>query len=138
MSTTRCCGSFPPEQSITNRRFGTPTCTAARPTPGAAYMVSNILLTSFSKSVSNSVTGSAGLSSTGAGHFTISSTAMAVILNYKTDSKLIPSQLLAIAIKVALHLADTVAAELLPHRTRDHKRDHRLANYTRSRHCRHI
>src|SRR5690349_24044730 len=72
----RCCGSFPAEQSITNRRFGTPTCTAASPTPGAAYMVSNILLTSFARSASNSVTGSAGVSSTGAGHLTISKTAM--------------------------------------------------------------
>src|SRR5262249_39582766 len=61
---------------ITNRRFGTPTCTAAKPTPGAAYIVSNILLTNFSRSSSKSVTGSAGVSSTGAGHFTISSNAI--------------------------------------------------------------
>src|SRR5438445_6836058 len=69
--TTRCEGSFPPEQSITNRRLGTPTCTAARPTPGAAYIVSNMLLTSFLRSSSNLVTGSAGLSSTGFGQVTI-------------------------------------------------------------------
>src|SRR5207253_11273391 len=60
-----------PEQSITNKRFGTPTCTAARPTPGAAYMVSNMLLTSFLRSSSNLVTGSAGLSSTGFGQVNI-------------------------------------------------------------------
>src|SRR5436190_19386258 len=74
--TMRCAGSLPPEQSITNNRLGTPTCTAARPTPGAAYIVSNISLTSFFKSSSNLVTGSAGLSSTGFGHVTISNKAI--------------------------------------------------------------
>ena len=34
--------------------------------------------------------------------------------------KLIPSKLLTIPFKVALHLADTVAAELLAHRARQH------------------
>src|SRR5882724_8598984 len=69
--TIRWAGSLPPEQSITNRRLGTPTCTAASPTPGAAYIVSNILFTSFLRSASNLVTGSAGLSSTGFGQVTI-------------------------------------------------------------------
>src|SRR5438445_2162899 len=69
--TIRWAGSLPPEQSITKRRLGTPTCTAASPTPGAAYIVSNILLTSFLRSASNLVTGSAGLSSTGFGQVTI-------------------------------------------------------------------
>src|SRR6266550_1356768 len=69
--TIRCAGSLPPEQSITNRRLGTPTCTAARPTPGAEYIVSNMLLTSFFKLSSNSVTGSAGASRTGFGQVTI-------------------------------------------------------------------
>jgi hypothetical protein len=39
-----------------------------------------MLLTSFLRSSSNSVTGSAGVSSTGAGHLTISNKAMALIL----------------------------------------------------------
>src|ERR1700686_3026450 len=69
--TTRCEGSLPPEQSITNRRLGTPTCTAASPTPGAEYIVSNILLTSFFSSSSNVVTGSAGGSRIGFGQVTI-------------------------------------------------------------------
>src|ERR1700730_2822615 len=73
---TRCAGSLPPEQSITKSRLDTPTCTAAKPTPGAEYIVSNILLTSLSRSPSNSVTGLAGSSSTGAGHLTISNKAM--------------------------------------------------------------
>src|ERR1044072_71679 len=81
MSVTRCCGSLPPEQSITNSLFGTPTCTAASPTPGAAYIVSNILLTSLARSASNSVTGSAGVSSTGDGHFTISNKAIRQFYN---------------------------------------------------------
>src|SRR6185369_13019153 len=82
----RCDGSLPPEQSITNKRFGTPTCTAANPTPGASYIVSNILLTNFSRLPSNSVTGSAGVSSTGAGHFTIS-------INAMIDSELLSDKL---------------------------------------------
>src|ERR1700716_2459738 len=69
--TTRCAGSLPPEQSITNRRLGTLTCTAARPTPGAEYIVSNMLLTSFLRLSSNLVTGSAGASRIGFGQVTI-------------------------------------------------------------------
>ena len=57
---------------MTNRRWDTPTCTAARPTPGAEYIVSNMSLTSFFRLSSNSVTGSPGLSSIGFGHFTTS------------------------------------------------------------------
>src|SRR5439155_24191215 len=68
--TIRCAGSLPPEQSITNRRLGTPTCTAARPTPGAEYIVSNISSTSFFKSPLNLVTGSAGASRIGFGQVT--------------------------------------------------------------------
>src|ERR1700681_3561147 len=69
--TTRCPGSFPPEQSITNSRLGTPTWTAASPTPGAEYIVSNMLLTSFLRSSSKLVTGSPGASRIGFGQVTI-------------------------------------------------------------------
>src|SRR5260370_32244530 len=69
--TTRCAGSLPPEQSITTRRFGTPTCTAASPTPGAEYIVSNMFATSLFRSPLNSVTGSAGVSRIGLGQVTI-------------------------------------------------------------------
>src|SRR5437764_8266971 len=48
-----------------------PTCVAASPTPGAAYMVSNMSSTSFLSSASNLVTGSAGVVSTGSGQVTI-------------------------------------------------------------------
>src|SRR5947208_12583786 len=83
----RCEGSLPPEQSITNRRFGAPTCTAAKPTPGAAYIVSNILLTSFLRSASNLVTGSAGLSSTGFGQVTICKRGiLKSLINYYLES----------------------------------------------------
>src|SRR2546428_3517070 len=72
----RCSGSLPPEQSITNRRFEIPTCTAARPTPGAAYIVSNMFETSFFRLSSKNVTGSAGISSIGFGHLTTSNNAI--------------------------------------------------------------
>src|SRR5258707_14695220 len=81
--TTRCAGSLPAEQSITNRRLGTPTCTAASPTPGAAYIVSNILLTSFFRSSSNLVTGSPGASRIGFGQVTILSKDISQILDLK-------------------------------------------------------
>src|SRR6266851_8113095 len=76
INATRCSGSLPPEQSITNSRLDIPTCTAAKPTPGAAYIVSNMLLTSFERFWSNLVTGSAGVSRTGAGHVTMSNKAI--------------------------------------------------------------
>src|ERR1700730_6317393 len=81
--TTRCEGSLPPEQSITNRRLGTPTCTAASPTPGAEYIVSNILLTSFFSSSPKLVTGSPGASRMGFGQVTIFSKDISQILDLK-------------------------------------------------------
>src|SRR5690349_11225357 len=56
---------------MTNRRLAMPTCVAASPTPGAAYMVSNMSSASFLSSASNLVTGSAGVVSTGSGQVTI-------------------------------------------------------------------
>src|ERR1700730_9086718 len=85
--TTRCAGSFPPEQSITNRRFSTPTCTAASPTPGAEYIVSNMLLTSFFRSSSKLVTGSAGVSRIGFGQVTIFSKDIPIFLSQISNSR---------------------------------------------------
>src|SRR6185369_6030111 len=84
--TTRWAGSLPPEQSITNKRLGTPTCTAARPTPGAEYIVSNMLLTSFFSSSSNLVTGSAGASRIGLGQVTIFSKDIPDNLEFQTSN----------------------------------------------------
>src|SRR5829696_6321770 len=45
----------------------------------------------------------------------------------------IPAQLLAVAVEVASHLAQRVAAELLAHGRSDDERDHRLAYDARGR-----
>src|SRR6266404_7938342 len=146
--TMRCAGSLPAEQSITNRRLGTPTCTAARPTPGAEYIVSNILLTSFFRSPSNVVTGSPGSSRIGFGQVTIFSKDILESqirffrhLNFTVNVLvslvriillcwlLVTAQLLSIAFKVPLHLAQAVAAKLLSHCRGQHQRDHRFANH---------
>ena len=50
MKTMRAAGSRPIEMSTTKMRSGRPTCGAASPTPGAAYMVS--IMSSTSRSIS--------------------------------------------------------------------------------------
>ena len=53
--------------SSTIRRRGTPTCTAARPTPGAAYMVSSMSSASLRTSASMRSTGARDLAQDGVG-----------------------------------------------------------------------
>jgi hypothetical protein len=50
----------PSPMSYTNRRFCTPIWGAAKPTPGASYMVTTMSSTSLTRSASMSRTGSAG------------------------------------------------------------------------------
>src|SRR5579864_6184129 len=64
-STSLALGSSLNVVSITAMRLPMPIYGAASPTPWAAYMDSNMSSTSFFSSALNSVTGSAGLSSTG-------------------------------------------------------------------------
>ena len=56
------------EMSMTITRLCTSTCVAARPTPGAAYMVSAMSRTSFSISGVKAVTGAATFFSRGSGY----------------------------------------------------------------------
>ena len=71
ISTSLASGSSLKVMSITASRLEMPICGAARPTPCAAYMDSNMSSASFFSSPSKTVTGSAGLSSTGLPNFTI-------------------------------------------------------------------
>src|SRR3989442_9177050 len=67
--------SSPTDRSITMTRSGTPIWGAARPMPGAAYIVSTMSLTRAATEPSISVTGSDGAWSTGSPHLTISRSA---------------------------------------------------------------
>jgi len=58
MSAIGLFSSSPRVASMVTTRFGTPTWIAARPTPGASYIVSNMSATSFFTSPSIAATGS--------------------------------------------------------------------------------
>ena len=66
--------------SYTKNRCCTPTCGAARPTPGASYIVSYIASTSFASTPSTSMTGAAGRFSTGSPNTRIVCVAMRCML----------------------------------------------------------
>ena len=70
-STIFASGVLPFDTSITVIRCPNPICGAARPTPEAAYIDSNMSSTSFCKSSSNFSTRLVGVSKTGSPNFTI-------------------------------------------------------------------
>ena len=70
-STSLAAGSSLKVTSITARRLEMPICGAAKPTPLASYMDSNMSSTNFLSSSPNSVMGSADFSRTGFPYFTM-------------------------------------------------------------------
>src|SRR5687767_15549977 len=110
-------------------RWGTPTWGAARPMPGAAYMVSIMSLTSRSSSESKRVTGSAGACSGRSPYLRIGRSIRAL----RPFCLFLPgSQALADAGGPGVHgprqLVDRVAAEFFHQRIRERKGDHRFTD----------
>src|SRR5580658_8273207 len=125
ISTIFWAGSSATERSITAMRCATPICGAARPTPLAAYMDSNMSSTSlFSSGVSNSVTAAVCFSSTGSPNRTIEY----VIRNLSPASEVF--YLLLVAFKIPARLLQRVAAKLLQECLRQNDGDHRFADHT--------
>src|SRR5207244_3253823 len=120
MKTSRPEGSRPTERSTTNRRRGTPTCGAANPTPGAAYMVS--IMSSMRRSVSDVIasTGVARSWRIGSPYLRIG---RIILPSNETGRRALPKRP-----EVLDELLDGVAAELFDRRIGQNDRDHGLAD----------
>src|SRR5260221_1674687 len=126
----------PTETSITITRRGTPICGAARPTPGAAYIVATMSSTRDRIPASISPTGRAGACSAGWPYFTMSRIAMP-LGRVRGDRPLlglarVPLQQGALAgaggREVVEELGKGVAAEFLQHGVGQDERDHGFAD----------
>src|SRR5262245_13405808 len=106
-------------------RFGTPTCGAAKPTPGALYIVSIMSFTSLTSASVTLLTGSEGLSSTSEPHRTIGRIIRAIV-----TSGLISLQLAQICLVIAFRFVDRVARKFFKEGIRQNQCDHGLSNYT--------
>ncbi len=77
---------------MTMTRSGTPIWGAARPMPGAAYIVSTMSLTRAASEPSISFTGADGAWSTGSPHFTIGRSAtVSMVFDVLTSAHLLPA-----------------------------------------------
>src|SRR5438128_2868638 len=118
MKTCSSWGRLPTERSMTMSRFETPTWFAARPTPGAAYMVTTMSSISFCSASSKSVTGAVGRRRTSSPNLMIGKTAKSLSLLVLPWATPLPLPLLhaldhrldgvlgALAVELVQHFAD--------------------------------
>src|ERR1700756_5053183 len=123
-STSLALGSSLKVTSMTVIRLLIPICGAARPTPCAAYMDSNMSSISVLSASSNSVTVAAGVSRTGSPYRTMGYTI------YSSE----PLQLLLIAFKIAQRLGHGITTELIQRAARQGERDHGFRSHACRRH----
>src|SRR6185295_17958657 len=130
--------SSPTERSITITRRGTPIWGAARPMPGAPYMVATMSSTRETTWPSMFLTGAEGACSTGVPYFRISRIGMCLRWRRLGAFADAPGQHRAVAgpgrFQVVQELPQRVAAQLLQHRVRQHPGHHGLAHHPRGGH----
>src|SRR5262245_58998829 len=130
-----CPGSSPTERSITMTRRGTAIWGAARPMPGAAYIVSIMSATSVRMSPSISPTGSEGRCSSSCPYLTMGLNAIWVVVDSRWLGRRTAGQELAPAapgrVEVAQELVHGVSSELLHHGVRQDPRHHGLSHDAR-------
>src|SRR5688572_11005787 len=130
MSLMTCPCFSPTDRSMTITRRGTPICGAARPMPGAAYMVATMSSISACTDSSMTGTGSEGACRTGSPYFTMGRMGMVSrdvnggpVRSASGGAARAPGR-----VEVAGELARRVAPELLQQRVREHPRRHGLAD----------